>query len=169
LRNGEHPRPDEDGKRFDLLLLRIQLARLDGDAVTFERFRKQVQDICVALLGQTAIPSVKDQEQLLGQLAEDEWWVDVTLPMLELARRRVRGLVQFVDKTKRAIVYSNFADEVGESSIVELPGVMPGTNWERFRAKARAYLRTTRTTSRCRGCAATTRSPRVTSRHWRRC
>ena len=32
---------DEDAKRFDLILLRLQLARLDGDAVTFERLRKQ--------------------------------------------------------------------------------------------------------------------------------
>ena len=56
----------------------------------------------------------------------DEWWVDVTLPMLELARRRVRALVRFVDKTKRAIVYSDFADELGEGTIVELPGVTPG-------------------------------------------
>ena len=131
---------DEDAKRFDLILLRLQLARLDGDAVLFERLRKQVQDIASALLGQTAIPSVKAQEQLLDELSGDEWWVDVTLPMLELARRRIRALVRFVEKTKRAVVYSNFADELGEGSIVELPGVTPGTNWERFRAKARAYL-----------------------------
>ena len=123
------------------ILLRLQLARLEGDAMLFERLRKQVQDIATALLGQTAIPSVKAQEQLLDQLAGDEWWVDVTLPMLELARRRVRALVRFVDKTKRAVVYSDFADELGEGTIVDLPGVTPGTNWERFRAKARAYLR----------------------------
>jgi type I restriction enzyme R subunit len=64
-----------------------------------------------------------------------------TLPMLELARRRVRALVRFAEKTKRATVYPNFADELGEGSIVDLPGVTPSTNWERFRAKARAYLR----------------------------
>jgi type I restriction enzyme R subunit len=132
---------DEDAKRFDLILLRLQLARLESDAILFERLRKQVQDIATALLGQTAIPSVKAQEQLLESLSEDDWWVDVTLPMLELARRRVRALVRFVDKTKRAVVYSNFADELGEGTIVDLPGVTPGTNWERFRAKARAYLR----------------------------
>ncbi|TFV52859.1 DEAD/DEAH box helicase family protein [Blastococcus sp. TF02A_35] len=132
---------DEDAKRFDLILLRLQLARLDGDAIQFERLRTQVQDITAALLGQTGIPSVKAQQQLLEELSGDEWWVDVTLPMLELARRRIRALVRFVEKSRRAVVYSNFADELGESSIIELPGVTPGTNWERFRAKARAYLR----------------------------
>lgn len=132
---------DEDAKRFDLILLRLQLARLDGDALLFERLRKQVQDITEALLSQTAIPSVKAQEVLLESLSGDDWWVDVTLPMLEVARRRVRALVRFVEKTKRAIVYADFADELGEGTIVDLPGVMPGTNWERFQAKARAYLR----------------------------
>ena len=40
---------------------------------------------------QDAIPSVAEQAVLLGVVAGDEWWVDVTLPMLELARLRVRG------------------------------------------------------------------------------
>jgi type I restriction enzyme R subunit len=84
---------------------------------------------------------VAERVQLLDELAGDEWWVDVTLPMLELARRRVRDLVKFVDKRKRAVVYSNFADELGEDTTIDLPGITPGTDWERFRAKARAYLR----------------------------
>ncbi len=132
---------DEDAKRFDLVVLTAQLAVLEGDALAFEGARERVQAIAVALLSQTAIPSVKAQERLLDELAGDDWWVDVTLPMLELARRRVRGLVRFVDKTRRAVVYADFEDEMGEASLIDLPGVTPGTNWERFRAKARAYLR----------------------------
>ena len=136
-----HRDDDEDAKRFDLIILRLQLAQLDGDAVLFERLRTQVRDIAAALLGQTAIPLVRAQEVLLDELAGDEWWVDVTLPMLEVARRRVRYLVRFVEKGRRAIVYSNFADEVGESTVIDLPGITPGTNWDRFRDKARSYLR----------------------------
>jgi type I restriction enzyme R subunit len=132
---------EEEAKRFDLLLARLQLARLEDDAPAFEKLRGQVQAICASLLSQTAIPSVKAQEVLLEHLAGDEWWVDVTLPMLEVARRRVRALVRFVEKSQRGIVYADFADELGESTIVDLPGVTPGTNWERFTAKARAYLR----------------------------
>nr|WP_239520747.1 DEAD/DEAH box helicase family protein [Blastococcus saxobsidens] len=134
-------RDDEGAKRFDLLLLRCQLARLDDDAPTFERMRAQAQDIAAALLSQTAIPSVKAAEQLLALLDDDEWWVDVTLPMLETARRRVRGLVRFVPRERRAVVYTDFADETGPVTDVELPFLTPGTNLERFREKARAYLR----------------------------
>ena len=132
---------DEDAKRFDLIMLRMQLARLEGDAATFERLRSQVQKIADTLLSQSAIPSVKAQESLLDELASDQWWVDVTLPMLERARRKVRGLVQFVDRAKRSVVYTDFEDALGDLIAVSLPGVTPGTNWLRFKEKTRAYLR----------------------------
>ena len=132
---------EEDAKRFDLLVLRRQLAQLDGDAVAAERLREQVQAIAVALLDKTAIPSVAQQLELLDDVAGDAWWVDVTLPMLELARRRIRGLVRFVERTPRNPVYTDFADELGDAVDVVLPGVTPGTNLERFRVKAAAYLK----------------------------
>lgn len=49
-----------------------------------------------------------------------------------------RSLCSHTDLRERS---PNFEDEVGEGTIVELPGVLPGTNWERLRAEARAYLR----------------------------
>ena len=132
---------DEDAKRFDLLILRRQLAQLQGDAVAAERLREQVQNIATGLLGQTAIPSVAAQQSLLDEVASDEWWIDVTLPMLEVVRRRLRGLLQFLEKAKKVVVYTSFQDELSETTLVELPGITPGTNWQRFRAKAAAYLK----------------------------
>ena len=132
---------DEDAKRFDLLILRRQLAQLQGDAVAAERLREQVQNIATGLLGQTAIPSVAAQQSLLDEVASDEWWIDVTLPMLEVVRRRLRGLLQFLEKAKKVVVYTSFQDELSEATLVELPGITPGTNWQRFRAKAAAYLK----------------------------
>lgn len=132
---------DEDAKRFDLLILTIQLAKLDGDHLTADRLRKHVQQIASSLLNQIAIPAIAEQQALLAEVGEDEWWVDVTLPMLDLARLRIRGLVRFIERTQRAIVYTNIEDEIGHGSIVDLPGVAVGTNWERFKAKARAYLK----------------------------
>ena len=131
---------DEQAKRFDLLMLRLQLGHLDADPGV-ERLRRQVQEIASALLEQTSIPSIQAQQRLLDEVAGDEWWQDVTLPMLELLRRRVRSLVQLIEKSRRAIVYTDFADQLGEMSEVELRGLKVGTDFERFRAKARVYLR----------------------------
>lgn len=132
---------DEDAKRFDLLLLRRQLSQLDGDVMLAERLRETIQNIASALLGKTAIPSVAEQVVLLESVAGDEWWIDVTLPMLEIARLRLRSLVRFIEKTSRNPVYTDFEDALTDSIEVTLTGVTPGTNFERFRAKAEAYLR----------------------------
>ena len=132
---------DEQAKRFDLLVLRRQLAQLEGDLVAAERLRETIQATAGVLLGKTAIPSVAEQTVLLESVAGDEWWVDVTLPMLEVVRLRLRSLVRFVENTRRSPVYTDFADELTEVTSIDLPRVTPGTNMARFRAKATAYLR----------------------------
>ena len=38
---------DEEAKRFDLVILKIQLAMLDGDHLTADRLRQQVQQIAL--------------------------------------------------------------------------------------------------------------------------
>ena len=133
--------PDEAAKRFDLLILRRQLAQLQHDAITAEQIREAVQNIASSLLTKTAIPSIQQQAVLLEEVASDEWWVDVSLDMLELARLRLRGLVRLVDRTTRTPLYTDFEDTLGDHRAVQLPGITPGTDLNRFRAKAAAYLR----------------------------
>lgn len=132
---------DEDAKRFDLLVLRRQLAQLEGDAIAAEQVRETVQAVASALLAKTTIPSVAEQAALLESVAGDEWWVDVTLPMLEVMRLRIRGLVRFVERTPRNPVYTDFEDTLSAARSVVLPGIVPGTDLTRFREKATAYLR----------------------------
>lgn len=132
---------DEAAKRFDLLILRRQLAQLEGDAATAKRVAETVQLIAQWLLARTAIPAVAERAELLESLASDGWWVDATLPMLEVARLRIRSLARFIERTRRNPVYTDFADELGEAVEVALPGITPGTDFERFRSKAEAYLR----------------------------
>ncbi len=103
--------------------------------------REAAQRIAAALLGKTSIPSVAEQAVLLESVAGDEWWIDVTLSMLEVARLRIRGLARFIEKTTRNPIYTDFEDTIGEGVEVVLPRVTPGTNFERFRAKAETYLR----------------------------
>ncbi|MFI1196967.1 DEAD/DEAH box helicase family protein [Micromonospora sp. NPDC020750] len=131
---------DEVAKRFDLMVLRLQLGQFDV-VPDYDRLRRQVQEVASTLLEQTSIPAVREQQQLLDEVAGDEWWQDVTLPMLELMRRRLRGLARLISRSKRAIVYTDFSDELGEISVVSLNDIRIGTDFDRFRAKARIYLR----------------------------
>lgn len=129
----------EESKRFDLVILRLQLALLTGDN-GFARCQKQVREIADALLEKTSIPMVKEQEPILLMLQSDEWWQDVTVPMLEGARKKVRGLVGFVEKTRRTPIYTDIADTLGAETEVQLAGLTQDS-FTRFREKTRAYLR----------------------------
>ena len=136
-----HIDSDEDAKRFDLLILRRQLAQLQGEPAVMERIRQTVQDIAAALVGNTRIPSIVAQAELLEEVASDSWWVDVTLPMLEVARRRLRGLVVFLDKTRKEPMYVDIQDALTDWDIVEVAGFGSGVDMDRFRARTAAYLR----------------------------
>jgi len=131
---------NEEAKRFDLLSLSLQIALLRSEP-GFERLRDRVKEIAGLLEEKDAIPMVREQMALIQDVQTDEWWQDVTVPMLEAMRRRLRGLVQFIDKRRRKPVYTDFEDLIGSELDVTLPGFAVGTDQARFRAKAQAFLR----------------------------
>jgi type I restriction enzyme R subunit len=130
----------EEARRFDLLMLNLQLALLRAEPV-FARLRDQVKAIAGLLEEKSAIPMVRQQMPLIQDVQTDEWWGDVTTPMLESVRRRLRNLVKLIEKQQRKPIYTDFEDELGGESTVDLPGFADGTDYARFRAKARAFLR----------------------------
>ena len=135
---------DEEAKRFDLLMLRTQLGSARGD-VGFVRLREQVRALADGLSELGSIPDVKKHMVLIEAIAGEEWWQDVTLSMLEQARRHLRGLIKLLEKTRRKVVYTDFEDAVGETIEVALPLGGSAGDFERFRLKARAFLRANET------------------------
>jgi type I restriction enzyme R subunit len=131
---------NEEAKRFDLLVLNLQLAMLRSEP-GFTRLRDQVKELAGLLEEKSAIPMVRDQMPLIQDVQTDEWWQDVTVPMLEAMRRRLRDLIKLIEKQKRRPIYTDFEDEMGGETAVELPGFGQGTNYAKFRAKAQAFLR----------------------------
>ena len=131
---------DEEAKRFDLLILNIQLAHLRSEP-GFARLRDQVKAIAGLLEEKSAIPMVNEQMLLIQEVQTDEWWQDVTLGMLEHARKSLRLLVKFIEKVKRKPIYTDFEDQLGAETAIELPGFAAPDSYERFRAKARQFLK----------------------------
>lgn len=79
---------------------------------------------------------------LIEALQGDDWWQDVTVTMLETARRRSRSLIKLIERRARKVVSSDVEDQIGEGVPLPLAGIRAvGTDFERFRAKARAFLR----------------------------
>ncbi|MGI9043946.1 MAG: DEAD/DEAH box helicase family protein [Gemmatimonadaceae bacterium] len=130
----------EEAKRFDLIALSLQRVLLRSES-GFDRLRDRVKQIAGLLEEKDAIPMVREQMALIQDVQTDEWWQDVTVPMLEAMRRRLRGLVQLIDKRQRKPVYTDFEDLLGGEASFTLPGFSVGTDQVKFLAKVRAFLR----------------------------
>ncbi|WP_447747217.1 type I restriction-modification enzyme R subunit C-terminal domain-containing protein [Pseudomonas nicosulfuronedens] len=79
---------------------------------------------------------------LIEAVAGEEWWQDVSVSMLEQARRKLRALIKLLEKRQAGpMVFSDFEDELGDISEVLMPSMTNPASFERFREKARAFLR----------------------------
>lgn len=136
----ELPDEDEEAKRFDMLVLRTQLAVLQAKP-DFVGLKEKIQAIASALEEQSNIPSIKAAMAFIQLVVSDEWWEDITVGMLETARRKLRLLVKLIPKGQKKVVYTNFEDELGESDTIELPQVTTGLNMAKFKEKARVFLK----------------------------
>jgi type I restriction enzyme R subunit len=129
----------EEAKRFDLLMFSLELALLKGSK-RFGTLKKQLLEIASALEDQTGIPAIAHQAVLIEEIQTDQWWEGVTVSLLELVRLRLRDLVQHIEKSRKAVVYSNFTDEIGDGIEHLLPQVGEA-DFARFKQKARHFLK----------------------------
>lgn len=132
---------DETARRFDLLMLKLQLAMLASDK-SFSKLRDQVIEIASRLEEKQTIPMVNDQLELIFDLQQDEYWTDITLPMLEDVRKRLRDLVKFIDKKQRKLIYTDFEDELGPIVEGGFSGAASGVNIVQYKKKVMNFLRT---------------------------
>jgi type I restriction enzyme R subunit len=129
---------DVDAKRFDLLCLRIQLAMLRRNA--FEPLRKAFVEQVHALQSKAAVPDVAKQMELILEVQTADWWTGATPQMVEIARRRLRGLMSLIEPGGQVIVTTDIADDMGEKREVELLDLGGASSLAQFRKKARAYV-----------------------------
>ncbi|EJW11614.1 Type I restriction-modification system, restriction subunit R [Rhodovulum sp. PH10] len=133
---------DDDlaAKQFDLLVFRAELALLRVEA-SFQRLRKQITDTAASLELLANVPMVAAEMALIHEVQTDAFWQDVTLPMLETVRRRLRALVKLIEPGKRPLVYSDFEDRTGTATEITVAGISVGTDLAAFRRKARVFLK----------------------------
>lgn len=129
---------DVDAKEFDLLMLRTQLAFLKADS-RYPDLQRRVRELALALEAIANVPMVNAELELILEIQTDGFWQDVTAPMLETARRRLRSLIKLVEVKKRSILVTDFTDQIGLGQPVHF-SAFPGTDMELFRRKARQFI-----------------------------
>ena len=129
-----------ESRMFDLTALSMQLARAEGDMGVFEGHRKRIVEIAMLLEEKTTIPAVKAQLGYLVAMQDTGFWQGIDLNGLEDLRLRLRGLVPFLDKKKRKIVYTDFQDKVMAVREEPVP-YMPKMTGAQYERKVKDYLK----------------------------
>jgi len=133
---------DDDlaAKQFDALILRTQLSVLRAEA-SFPKLRDKVIGLASLLEELGNVPMVAKEMAFIQEVQSEDFWQDITAPMLETVRRRLRALIKLIEVKRRPIVRTDFEDEIGEAVDVQLLGSNVGTDLDQFRRKARHFLR----------------------------
>jgi type I restriction enzyme R subunit len=85
---------------------------------------------------------IRERLELIQEIQTDEYWQDITAPMLEIVRKRLRDLIKLIEKSKRNRIYTAFLDEIGPTAEIEIVTASAEIDFERFKAKVQHFLKT---------------------------
>ena len=142
---------DDDlaAKQFDLLVFRAELALLRVDPA-FGGLRARITEIASLLEELGNVPMVAAEMALILEVQTDEFWQDITLPMLETVRRRLRALVKLIEYKKRTAGLFGFRGQQRAQRQISPCRALPSApTWMPSAARRASFSSRTRTTSPC--------------------
>ena len=110
---------NETAKKFDAIMLYIQLSMLDS-TINAGNYIRKVQNICISLQEKAAIPQVQVKMDLIKEISVPAFWNDITLNRLEYVRKEIRDLVQFIIDSESRDFILNIKDIIEEKSSVNI-------------------------------------------------
>jgi type I restriction enzyme R subunit len=128
---------DELAKRFDYLMLTIELAELVGSNAN--KAKDNVVKTAQVLSSIGTIPQVLEKREFIERIKTDAFWEAATILDYEMVREALRELIKFIEREKRKIYYTDIEDEILEWQ--ENPGEYSINNLENYRNKVNEYLR----------------------------
>lgn len=134
------PEEPESAKRFDSLILQLQLAKLE-QAPRQLRLQNRVMEIAHQLEQKANIDAVAAQLPLIRAVQDESYWQTVGLPDLEQLRVGLRDLIRMIDRTAKAIIYTDFKDELGQMQETQASYLVSGVNMAQYRYKVEQFIR----------------------------
>ncbi|MBO9131241.1 DEAD/DEAH box helicase family protein [Bacillus sp. 165] len=128
---------DELAKRFDLLMLTIELAILQSNNAT--KSIRRVVDTAEALSKLGTIPQVMEQKEIIKEVRTSEFWQGASIVDLEKVRIALRDLIRYIERSRQKDYYTDFKDEVME--VRENASILNVNDLQSYRKKVEHYLK----------------------------
>jgi type I restriction enzyme R subunit len=109
---------DENAKKFDLLMLNIELSKV-SDEVNSAKSQRKVVQIGQMLQERASIPQVAAKIDIINEIVSPSFWEHPSLKDLERVRVEIRDLVKFIIGGKNRTFTINIEDMVIEMGTAE--------------------------------------------------
>jgi type I restriction enzyme R subunit len=130
---------DEMAKRFDALMLDLQLSVLNGEKKQIALVQKVITT-AAKLSKKASIPAVAQKMDTIKSVQDKAFWKDASIPAIERIRIDLRNLIKFLDPESRPIYFTNFEDEI-ENDGKEFPLVANFNDLDAYKRKVEQFLK----------------------------
>jgi type I restriction enzyme, R subunit len=131
---------DELARRFDVLILRFQLALLTN-AYSRDQFVNSISGTAKSLLKKQNIPAVALQVNLLNELLAEPFWTNINVNRLDDVRLSLRDLMKYLDKKQQVNIITNFEDNLDEDEIGIRHPLGTYTTLKSYKDRVESYVR----------------------------
>lgn len=128
---------DELARRFDYLIYSIDLGILQSKSV--QTPINIVIQTAEQLSGKYSIPQVAAQKEIIEKVQRAEFWDHATILELDAVRTAIRNLLQYLDKIRKKIYYTDFTDTI--IAAAEGAPVYDSSDLRNYRKKVEFYLK----------------------------
>jgi len=110
----------EQVKRFDLLMVRLQLAIMRSER-SQGSYVEKLQIMASELLRKAdTVPTIARKKEILTSILQPEFWTEVSIAGIEQIRNEIRELSKLLElSTGKGIFYTNFKDEITAPVVTE--------------------------------------------------
>lgn len=130
---------DEMAKRFDALMLDLQLCILKGEKKQAGLIQKVVST-AQKLSKKATIPAVAKQMDTINKVQNNLFWEAANILAIERVRVELRELLKFLDAENKIIYYTAYEDEIGDR-VNEFPVVYNVNELAAYKQKVEQYLK----------------------------
>ena len=135
---------DELAKRFDVLVLKLQLA-LVNNSKSQTTFIGNLIKIGNLLFTKRNIPAVQAKIGLIEKIRNENFWATISLKQLQIIRLEIRDLIQFLKyENKLNPVYSDFQDDLPLDQVKEVNIMNSYTSLKSYKDRVEAFIKKNR-------------------------
>lgn len=128
---------DELARRFDYLMYSITLGMLQSRNV--DRQKNIVSTSAHLLADKYSIPQVKSKKDVIERVNEEAFWADTNIFEINQVREALRDLLQYLDKTSKVFIYTNYDDVIID--YVEGESLSSSQKLNNYKKKVEFYLK----------------------------